>query len=224
MKIKFFGALACLALISAGAMAQTQYETARLTGSELNGTARFVGMGGAMGALGADISTMNTNPAGVGLYRSSEISTSFGFNNTQTKSGTYDIEDGYDNREIVCEVSFVGNDYLYPGVRARARAVAAWLSGEGLLVFDDEPEKAYSAKVIEGVSIEQIAVTGHCEVVFSCSPFAESLEYNQQSVSSVSLPHTETVTVNGTQETDCLVYITARGRIQNLTVTRIKVN
>lgn len=92
MKIKFFGALACLALISAGAMAQTQYETARLTGSELNGTARFVGMGGAMGALGADISTMNTNPAGVGLYRSSEISTSFGFNNTQTKSGTYDSD------------------------------------------------------------------------------------------------------------------------------------
>jgi len=92
MKNKFLGALAVMALVSAGAMAQTQYETARLTGSELNGTARFVGMGGAMGALGADISTMSTNPAGIGLYRSSEISTSFGFNNTQTKSGTYDSD------------------------------------------------------------------------------------------------------------------------------------
>ncbi|MBE6069703.1 MAG: hypothetical protein E7211_18730 [Clostridium lundense] len=140
------------------------------------------------------------------------------------KSGTYDIEDGYDNREIVCEVSFVGESYRYPGVRSRARAVAGWLSGEGLLVFDDEPEKAYQAKVIGGVSIEQIAVTGHCEVVFSCAPFAESLEYNQQRATSVSLPHTETVNVNGTQETDCLVYITARGKIKDLTVTRIKVN
>ena len=92
MKNKFLLAISAFALISAGAMAQTQYETARLTGSELNGTARFVGMGGAMGALGADISTMNTNPAGIGLYRSNEISTSFGFNNTQTKSGTYDSD------------------------------------------------------------------------------------------------------------------------------------
>ena len=92
MKNKALLVISAFALINVGAMAQTQYETARLTGSELNGTARFVGMGGAMGALGADISTMNTNPAGIGLYRSNEISTSFGFNNTQTKSGTYDTD------------------------------------------------------------------------------------------------------------------------------------
>ena len=112
----------------------------------------------------------------------------------------------------------------YPGVRTRARAVAGWLSGEGLLIFDDEPGKAYSAKVISGVSIEQIAITGRCEVVFLCGPFAESIQYNQQIVNSVSLPHTEPVNVNGTQETDCLIYITARGNITNLTVTRVKVN
>lgn len=140
------------------------------------------------------------------------------------KSGTYDIEDGYENREIICEVSFIGERYNYPGVRSKARAVAGWLSGEGLLVFDDEPEKAYTAKVINGISIEQIAITGRCEVAFSCAPFAESLEYNQQAVGSVSLPHTESVIVRGSQETDCLIYITARGNIRNLTITRLKVN
>ena len=140
------------------------------------------------------------------------------------KSGTYDIEDGYENREIVCEVSFIGEGYNYPGVRSRARAVAGWLSGEGLLVFDDEPGKAYSAKVVSGISIEQIAITGRCEVVFSCAPFAESLDYNQQAAGSVSLPHTEPVIVNGSQETDCLIYITARGKITTLTITRLKVN
>lgn len=140
------------------------------------------------------------------------------------KSGTYDIEDGYENREIVCTVSFVGENYHYQGVRTRARAVAEWLSGEGLLVFDDEPEKAYSAKVVGGVSIEQIVVTGHCEVAFVCSPFAESISYNQQAASSVSLPHTETINVSGSQETDGLIYITARGAISTLTVTRLKVN
>ena len=69
-----------------GVNAQTQYDAARFMGSELNGTARFVGMGGAMGALGGDISVMGTNPAGIGIYRSNDIVVSFGFNNTGTKS------------------------------------------------------------------------------------------------------------------------------------------
>lgn len=53
--------------------AQNIYETERLSSSDLNGTARFVGMGGAMNALGADLSTISTNPAGVGLYRKSDM-------------------------------------------------------------------------------------------------------------------------------------------------------
>ena len=56
--------------------AQTHYDAVRNIGNELNGTARFVGMGGAMGALGADISVMGTNPAGIGLFRSNDVSLS----------------------------------------------------------------------------------------------------------------------------------------------------
>ena len=71
-----------LAVIAMGmglpAAAQDTYESARLLGSDLNGTARYVGMGGAMEALGADISTMSSNPAGIGLFRHSTASLSFG--------------------------------------------------------------------------------------------------------------------------------------------------
>ncbi len=63
----------------------TIYDANRWMGSDLNGTARFVGMGGAMGALGGDISTMGTNPAGIGIYRSNDAMVSFGFVNTGTK-------------------------------------------------------------------------------------------------------------------------------------------
>lgn len=66
--------------------AQNLYDAARFMGSDLNGTARFVGMGGAMGALGGDISTMGTNPAGIGIYRSSDVMTTFGFSNIGMKS------------------------------------------------------------------------------------------------------------------------------------------
>lgn len=59
--------------------AQETYENARLMTEDLNGTARYVGMGGAMDALGADLSTIGTNPAGIGLFRHSTASVSFGF-------------------------------------------------------------------------------------------------------------------------------------------------
>lgn len=70
----------CSALLALPAMAQETYENARLLGGDLNGTARYVGMGGAMEALGADLSTIRTNPAGIGLYRKSGVNLSFGFN------------------------------------------------------------------------------------------------------------------------------------------------
>lgn len=52
----------CILLIGVGFLnAQTTiYDANRWMGSDLNGTARFVGMGGAMGALGGDITTMGT--------------------------------------------------------------------------------------------------------------------------------------------------------------------
>lgn len=53
--------------------AQDIYKVETLSASDLNGTARFVGMGGAMNALGADLSTMGTNPAGIALYRRSDV-------------------------------------------------------------------------------------------------------------------------------------------------------
>ena len=72
--------LAAMALtVGLSAAAQDTYESARLLGSDLNGTARYVGMGGAMEALGADISTIGTNPAGIGMFRHSQANVSFGF-------------------------------------------------------------------------------------------------------------------------------------------------
>ncbi len=41
--------------------------------NEYGGTARFIGMGGAFGAIGGDFSSIAINPAGLGIYRSSEF-------------------------------------------------------------------------------------------------------------------------------------------------------
>lgn len=70
--------VATLCLSTVAAMAQETYESAQLATEDLNGTARYVGMGGAMEALGADISTIGSNPAGIGLFRKSWIGISGG--------------------------------------------------------------------------------------------------------------------------------------------------
>lgn len=69
------------ALLAAAMTAQAQetYLNAAVSTQDLNGTARYVGMGGAMESLGADLSTISTNPAGIGLFRSSQAKVSFGF-------------------------------------------------------------------------------------------------------------------------------------------------
>ena len=77
MKKIFFSAC-LLSLFMAHAHAQETYENTKLIDNDLNGTARYVGMGGAMEALGADISVINSNPAGIGLFRRSSGSVSFG--------------------------------------------------------------------------------------------------------------------------------------------------
>lgn len=73
-------------LVTTGLKAQNIYDAVKFNSNELNGTARFVGMGGAMGALGGDISTISTNPAGIGIYRGSDIMTTFSFSALETKS------------------------------------------------------------------------------------------------------------------------------------------
>ena len=113
--------IAALALIMvASASAQTIYDGAKFTQKDLNGTARFVGMGGAMSALGGEISTMGTNPAGIGLYRSSDVMTSFGFSLYGTESKymgkklNADLTKGaFDNIGLV--FSSIGSESKYEG-------------------------------------------------------------------------------------------------------------
>lgn len=78
MRIKQITFAALLAAASS-VQAQNTYLNDRLTSTDqLNGSARFVGMGGALGALGADLSVISSNPAGIGLYRKSDIGMTFG--------------------------------------------------------------------------------------------------------------------------------------------------
>ena len=103
-------------------------------------------------------------------------------------------------------------------LRDSARDIAHWLSGDGRLIFDDEPGKVYNANVMEYIGIEQINLLpiGGVSMTFNCQPLAESLYFNQellpentQKVRSISVP------VKGTSETCCTI------TIQNIGTTNI---
>lgn len=66
--------------------AQNEMDAYKFSGNDLTGTARSVGMGGAFGALGGDISGIAINPAGIGVYTKSEIVTTVNFQNTKSQA------------------------------------------------------------------------------------------------------------------------------------------
>ena len=71
-----------------GASAQSAVDAYNLSQSDLRGTARFMSMGGAFTALGGDLSTLSQNPAGIGVYRKSEVGITVDFNMTNSKVAT----------------------------------------------------------------------------------------------------------------------------------------
>ncbi|MDY6106665.1 MAG: hypothetical protein SPH89_08520, partial [Candidatus Limisoma sp.] len=68
--------------------AQSAFDAYNISQSnELRGTARYMSMAGAFGALGGDLSVLNHNPGGIGVYRSSDIGATFGVTVRNTEAG-----------------------------------------------------------------------------------------------------------------------------------------
>lgn len=59
---------------------QNDQDALRYSQIGVGGTARFTSMGGAMGALGGNVSCLSYNPAGIGIYRKGELNISPGVN------------------------------------------------------------------------------------------------------------------------------------------------
>lgn len=72
--------------LTSSLLAQTSSDALRFSRVFYGGTARFQGLGGAFGALGADFSALQVNPAGIGIYRGSEFSMGPTFNITGTSA------------------------------------------------------------------------------------------------------------------------------------------
>ncbi|QHT66727.1 hypothetical protein GXP67_08670 [Rhodocytophaga rosea] len=102
MKYRISGLLAALLFPLYFVSAQTADDALLFSGTSVNGTARFQGLGGAQTALGADISSISGNPAGLGFFRKSEwsITPSLSFSNNPSTYLGNTTSDGKGNFNI----------------------------------------------------------------------------------------------------------------------------
>jgi hypothetical protein len=112
-KIMIIGILLAGSLL---AKAQNEVDALLFSQSYYQGTARSMAMGGAFGALGADFSALSTNPAGLGLYRSSEFTFTPEISTGKTAS-TYNTMFGEDSRTNlgISNLGFVLTNPVAPG-------------------------------------------------------------------------------------------------------------
>ena len=93
------------------------------------------------------------------------------------------------DRLISVEFGFMpGSRELF---RAKVWEISAWLNTDDrkILIFDDEPDKYYMAKVEGQIDLEQVFVLGKFSVIFRCEPLAYGAE---QSVNFVN----DSITIN----------------------------
>jgi len=108
----------CIGLISLmqiSVSAQNEIDALRFSELDWQGTARFMGAGRAFGAVGAEFSALNTNPASIGLYKRSEVTftpmTLSIYKNTSAYNGTNTLAQG-----VKYNVGSAGMVWALPGV------------------------------------------------------------------------------------------------------------
>lgn len=98
------------------------------------------------------------------------------------KSGTLELPSNEYNKRYIKGIIGVMQTEDFKDLRQQTRQLATWLTGTGLLIFDDEPQKAYEASVYSAVGIKQLEVLpkGNIEIEFECQPFAVSTDTNRK--------------------------------------------
>lgn len=69
---------------------------------DIRGTARYMGMAGAFGALGGDITTLSQNPAGIGVYRNSDIAATIDLSNQVSSVNTAGVKSSDNKFKFSC--------------------------------------------------------------------------------------------------------------------------
>lgn len=93
------------------AQSQEIPDAVRYSQENLNGTARFRAMGGAFGALGGDLSSINVNPAGSSIFSNNQLTISFSNFNKKNESDYFKTETEATNNSF--EMNQAGGVFVF---------------------------------------------------------------------------------------------------------------
>jgi len=123
-------------------------------------------------------------------------------------------------KDRIEEIEFTMPSNTLPELRKLSRRVAAWLYSPmwEALIFDDEPDLYYMAKVANQLDLEQTVAVGRFSVQFRYNPVALSITGDawQQAVSAGT---TYIITNNGTYKALPVITITASSQITGFSLT-----
>lgn len=107
--------LLTLSIYSTLTFAQNHIDALRYSQESLWGSARYVSMGGAFGALGANATNSSHNPAGLALYTTNEFSTSLSFNEIENQSNHHQ-QNSFDkkNKSSLSNISYISANIFNP--------------------------------------------------------------------------------------------------------------
>ncbi len=182
-----------LVLPGTSLFAQTPEDVIRFSFFRPSGTARYLAIGGTMGSLGGDITAANTNPAGLGFYKTGEALIGFNFDRNNLNA-------------------------LYRNQKTPS-AISAVLTGPIGLIFTNPENKYKQSSSAFSISLNQVAsfkkeiqFTGLNNFSSYSEQFAEEFANSGFSINDVltsnsPLPYTaapglntfliDTVTING---------------------------
>jgi len=95
--------------VSLCAIGQNAGDALRYSQQFMGGTARYMSMGGAFGALGADLSILSTNPGGLGMYKSSDLS----FSPSVHVGSSSSLYNGYGGSDSRANFAIANAGYVY---------------------------------------------------------------------------------------------------------------
>jgi len=140
--------MAAMAAVPAILPAQSAPDIYMLSQTDQRGTARFMSMGGAFTALGGDLSSLTQNPAGIGVYRRSEIGATLDISPKKITTQTGSDKIGTSKTKAYC------NNFGYVGT-ARLNGIMrtfSWGASYNRLASFDRNYRAYNASTATSLS------------------------------------------------------------------------
>ncbi|MBX7201447.1 MAG: hypothetical protein IT240_04235 [Bacteroidia bacterium] len=196
MKAAFFSSFLLLAG-SSGIIAQNTQDAIRYSLTSPGGTAQSLGMGGASGAVGGDFGSVIINPAGLGLYRSSEVVISPNLFNYNAESRFYGQTE--DNSKFNFNISNLHMVLHFPS--GNQKKTKGWLSST-ISIGVNRTANLHQRISVRGVNtdgsiVNAAAAASNGSQAADLDPFSTLLFWNSYLIDNKPSSNTEYFSQNG---------------------------